>query len=287
MPSETIFEIGAVDALWRYPVKSMGGESLDEAFVLDGGIIGDRAYAIIDPANGKVASAKHPRKWARLMELSASYIEPPDSTSPTPPVRIRLPNGTEIFSDQDDPNASLSKELGRPAVLTTTRPESISLERVDPLLDEESILDIGGLMMEGRFSDYAAIHLLTTATLSRLSELGPESLFDVKRFRPNVLIETAEDQAGFMENTWVGRTVAIGDEVRLRVTDPTPRCSIPTLAQNDLDKDPKVLRTIAAHNQVAVPLLDGSLLPCAGVYAFVIQGGTMRTTDTVRIEGVG
>ena len=252
----------------------MGGERLDEALVLNGGIIGDRAYAIIDPTNGKVASAKHPRKWAKLLEFSATYVEPPDSNSPTPPVRISLPNGTEILSDQGDPNASLSEELDRPAVLTTTRPESISLERVDPLLGEESILDIGGLMMEGRFADYAAIHLLTTATLSRLAQLGPESNFDVKRFRPNVLIETAEDQVGFLENAWVGRTVAIGDEVRLRVTDPSPRCSIPTLARNDLNKDPNILRTIAAHNNVAVPVMDGALFPCAGVYAFVIEGGT-------------
>ncbi|MDJ0935264.1 MAG: MOSC domain-containing protein, partial [Kiloniellales bacterium] len=128
------------------------------------------------------------------------------------------------------------------------------------------------------------LHLLTTATLARLSELGPASQFDVRRFRPNVVVETAEDQSGFVENGWVGRTVAIGDDVRLRVSDPTPRCSIPTLAQTRLPMDPKVLRTIVEHNRLAVPVLEGKVLPCAGVYAFVIQGGTLRRGDPVRIE---
>ena len=149
---------------------------------------------------------------------------------------------------------------------------------------EETISDIGDLMMEGRFSAYAALHLLTTATLARLSELGPASHFDARRFRPNVVVETAEDQSGFVENDWVGRTLAIGDDVRLRVSDPTPRCSIPTLAQPGLSMDPKVLRTIVEHNRLAVPVLEGKVLPCAGVYAFVIQGGTLRRGDPVRIE---
>jgi uncharacterized protein YcbX len=141
-------------------------------------------------------------------------------------------------SDAGDVDARLSGAAGRPVTLTTARPENISLERLDPLQAEETILDIGDLMMEGRFSDYAALHLLTTATLARLSELRPESQFDARRFRPNLVVETAEDQSGFIENDWVGRTVAIGDDVRLRVSDPTPRCSIPTLAQTGLPSCP-------------------------------------------------
>ncbi|RLA49831.1 MAG: hypothetical protein DRR42_14795, partial [Gammaproteobacteria bacterium] len=73
MPSQTILEIGTVNSLWRYPVKSMGGESLSEACIHNGGVLGDRAYAVIDPTNGKIASAKHPRKWAKLLEMSATY----------------------------------------------------------------------------------------------------------------------------------------------------------------------------------------------------------------------
>jgi uncharacterized protein YcbX len=284
MSTQSTKDIGAVKTLWRYAVKSMNGEDLDEASIAEGGILGDRAYAVIDQSNGKVASAKYPKKWSKLIELSARFVQPPRADAAPPPVRITWPTGEEVVSDAGDVNALISEAVGRPVTLTTARPENISLERLDPLEAEETILDIGELMMEGRFSDYAALHLLTTATLARLSELRPESQFDAKRFRPNLVVETAGDQSGFIENDWVGRTVAIGDDVRLRVSDPTPRCSIPTLAQTGLPKDPKVLRTIVEHNRLAVPLLEGEMLPCAGVYAFVVQGGTVRRGDPVRVE---
>ena len=155
---------------------------------------------------------------------------------------------------------------------------------MDPFESGENILDIGPFMMKGRFTDYAALHLLTTATLARLSELYSEARFDARRFRPNVLVETPTYQNGFVENDWIGRIVAIGDEVRLQVADPTPRCSIPTLAHGELPRDPRVLRTIAEHNMLPFSALDGQIMPCAGVYAFVVQGGTVRTGDKVRIE---
>jgi uncharacterized protein YcbX len=103
---------------------------------------------------------------------------------------------------------------------------------------------------------------------------------------PNVVVQTKEQQ-GFIENDWVGRTLVIGDEVRLRISDPTPRCSVPTLGQKDLPQDRRILRTIVENNRIAVALLEGEMLPCAGVYAFVIRGGTMRRGDAVRIAGAG
>ena len=275
---------GAVRSLWRYAVKSMKGEELDEALVADGGMLGDRAYAVIDRSNGKVASAKFPRKWGKLLELSACLAESPQANAPVPPVRITWPDGIDIPSNDEQANALLSESLGRPVTLTASRPESPSVERLDPFESDESLLDIGAFMMKGRFTDYAALHLLTTATLARLSELYPEARFDARRFRPNVLVETSADQNGFVENDWIGRVVAIGDEVRLQVTDPTPRCSIPTLAHGELPKDPRVLRAIAEHNPLPFSALDGQIMPCAGVYAFVVQGGTVRSGDAVRIE---
>lgn len=277
-------EVGTARSLLRYPVKSMAGEELDAALVTDGGILGDRAYAVIDRSNGKVASAKHPKKWAGLIQLAAAFLKEPQPQAPPPAVRITRPGGRDIVSGKGDSDAALSELLGRPVSLTAERPESISLERLDPLEAEETILDIGDLMMQGRFSDHAAFHIVTSSSLARLAELRPESRFDVRRFRPNLVVDTTGGPQGFVENDWVGRTLAIGDEVRLRVTDPTPRCAIPTLAQKDLAKDPSVLRTILAHNRVAVPLLEGSLLPCVGVYAFVIRGGRLRRGDPVRVE---
>ena len=201
-----------------------------------------------------------------------------------PAVRIEWPDGRQVVSGDGSPDALLSETLGRPVSLTTTRPEAVSVERLDALDAAGSILDIGELMLQGRFADYAPVHLLTTATLARLSEIRPDIQFDERRFRPNLVVETEAGRNGFVENEWVGRTVAIGDHVRLRVTDPTPRCSVPTLVQKGLAKDPKVLRTIVEYNRLPVPLLDGELLPCVGIYAFVVQGGTVRKGDPVRVE---
>ena len=284
MASQGTRDGGTVKALWRYAVKSMAGTKLDEATIAEGGILGDRGYAVIDRASGRVGSAKTPKKWAGLMDLAADFVAPPQAGAPLPPVRIAWPDGTTIASDEGDPDARLSETLGRPVTLTTERPEAPSLERLDPLAAEETIVDIGELMMAGRFSDCAALHLMTTATLARLAELRPESAFSARRFRPNVMIASPEGARGFVENDWVGRVLAIGDEVRLRISDPTPRCSVPTLAQNDLPKDPQLLRTIVEHNTLPVPVLDGESLPCAGVYAFVVRGGTVKRGDAVRVE---
>ena len=274
---------GTVKALWRYPVKSMAGTKLDEALVTEGGILGDRAYAVIDRTSGRVGSAKTPKKWAGLMTLAAEFARPPKVGAPPPPVRIVWPDGTTVTSDGGDADARLSETLERPVTLSMERPEAPSLERLDPLAAEETIVDIGELMMAGRFSDYAALHLMTTATLARLAELRPESTFNARRFRPNVMIAPPEGESGFVENDWVGREIVIGDEVRLRISDPTPRCSVPTLAQENLEKDPQLLRTLVEHNTLSVPLLDGEALPCAGVYAFVVRGGAVRRGDAVRV----
>ncbi|MDE0334219.1 MAG: MOSC domain-containing protein [Defluviicoccus sp.] len=284
MASHDTRDGGTVAALWRYPVKSMGGAALDEAPVAAGGILGDRAYAVIDRAGGKVASAKHPKKWGGILELAADFVAPPRRGAPLPPVRVVWPDGSAAVSGEAGTDARLSETLGRPVTLTAERPGTVSVERLDPLADEETVVDIGALMMTGRFSDYAALHLITTATLERLAELRPESAFDARRFRPNATIASPEGASGFVENGWVGRELAIGDEVRLRISDPAPRCSVPTLAQRDLPKDPRLLRTIVEHNRVPVPVLEDEPLPCAGVYAFVIRGGTIKRGDAVRVE---
>ena len=127
---------------------------------------------------------------------------------------------------------------------------------------------------EGTFFDCAAVHLLTTATLDRLGDLYPGGRFEVRRFRPNIVITPASRERSFLEDAWVGKTVAIGDDVRLSVTGPCGRCVMTTLAQGDLPQDPEILRTAARHNQVHV-----------GVYAAVVRGGTIRRGDVLRPVG--
>jgi uncharacterized protein YcbX len=126
---------------------------------------------------------------------------------------------------------------------------------------------------EGTFFDCAVVHLLTTATLDRLRELYPQGRFEVRRFRPNVVIQTGGGVTGFVENAWISRTVHIGDGVRLSVSGPCPRCVMTTLPQADLPKDSGILRTAAQHNQVNV-----------GVYASVVRGGKVRRGDAIRLE---
>src|ERR671930_302972 len=107
--------IGTVVSLWRHPVKSMLGEELNSSYVTERGLLGDRTYALIDQETGKVASAKNPRKWGKLFDFRAAFIDPPQVVENTiSPVRITFPDGTNIFSDhQDDIDYSLSKVFGR------------------------------------------------------------------------------------------------------------------------------------------------------------------------------
>lgn len=267
--------VGSVVSLWRYPVKSMMGEELNAVEVGKPGLVGDRAYAIFDPATGKIASAKNPQKWPKLFDFRAAFLEPPHAGTKVAPVRLTLPDGTTVTSEQSDLNQILSRALGREVTLTAAVPKDPGLEEywpdIDGLAYRETITDEA--MPPGTFFDLADIHLLTTGTIDRLRELYPQGRFEVRRFRPNIVVEPASGEKGFVENAWVGHTLALGDQVRLSITGPCPRCVMTTLPQGDLPKDPGILRTAAQHNGVNV-----------GVYATVLQGGAVRRGDTVRLE---
>lgn len=275
MANATQIALGSVVSLWRYPVKSMMGEELNASEVSDRGLLGDRAYALLDPSNRKVASAKHPRKWATLFDFRAAFAEPPRAGEKIPPVRIILPNGSIVTSEHRDLNKVLTNALGREVTLATAAPETPSLEEYWPdmegLAHRETVTDEA--MPAGTFFDLAVVHVLTTATIDRLRELYPQGRFEVRRFRPNIVVQPASAEKDFVENAWVGHTLVIGDEVRLNVTGPCPRCVMTTLPQGDLPRDPGILRTAAQHNQVNV-----------GVYAAVLRGGTIRRGDPVRLE---
>jgi uncharacterized protein YcbX len=280
--------LGSVVSLWRYPVKSMMGEELNSAGITERGLLGDRAYALVDSSDGKVASAKNPRKWSQLFDFRAAFVDAPRPGAKLPPVRITLPDGTVVTSEQGDLNRILSRALGREVTLNATdRSQREVVESTFPNpwtpKAEEYWPDMEGLdyrdtvtdfdLPEGTFFDSAVVHLLTTATIDRLRELYPEGRFEVRRFRPNAVVETASGVRDFVENAWIGRTLAIGDAVRLSVTGPCPRCVMTTLPQGDLAKDPGILRTAAQHNQANV-----------GLYASVVRGGTVRRGDAIGLE---
>jgi uncharacterized protein len=266
---------GSVVSLWRYPVKSMMGEELNATEVTDRGLVGDRAFAIIDGADGRAATAKNPRKWPTLFDFRATFVEPPRSPTKVPAVRITLPDGTALTSDQEDVDQILSKSLNRGVTLRAAASGPVKAEEYWPDMEglehRDAVTDF--TLPEGTFFDCATVHVVTTATLDRLRELYPQGRFEVRRFRSNIVVQTDPGERSFAENAWVGRTISIGNAVRLNVTGPCGRCVMTTLAQGDLPRDPGILRAAAQHNGVNV-----------GVYASVLRGGTIVRGDPVRID---
>ena len=226
---------GRVGALLRYPVKSMGGEELAEVEVEHRGLAGDRAWAVYTD-DGGIGSGKSTRRFRRVDGLLDWRAEL-DGTEPV----IASPAGERC--GVDDAGARLSAALARPLAV---RPES-----------------------DVPHHDESPVHLLTTASLRGLGELlgGP---VDVARFRPNVVLDVPGE--GFPEEGWVGRELALGDDVVLRLGRGMPRCVMVGLPQADLDKDKRILRTLAQERDLAF-----------GLQASVVRGGTVRRGDPAHL----
>lgn len=282
---------GTVVSLWRYPVKSMQGEELNGSAVTGRGLLGDRAYALVDRETGLVASAKHPRKWGTLFECRAAFVEPPRPDAPLPAVRITLHDGSSVESTDPDVDRVLSCALGREVRLAAEAPAGAMREADRTPVDADGgaeVIDREDMALAappGTFFDYGVLHLLTTGTLDRLRELYPGGRFEARRFRPNLVVAPAAPVADFVENGWLGRRLSVGAEVELHAIDPAPRCVVTTLAQGDLPRDPEILRTLARHGRAAsATLAPGVVFPAvAGLYAAVLREGTVRRGDTVRV----
>ena len=279
---------GVVESVRRYPVKSMQGEEVASSLLTPRGLLGDRAYAVVDRETGRVASAKHPRKWGRLIECRAELVDEPGPGSPLPAVRITLPDGGVVRGDEPEVHRVLSVVLGREVELRMEAPAHATREAdrspaesagAGEVVREEPVALAAPA---GTWFDVAVVHLLATGTLDRLKELHPAGDADARRFRPNVVIRTEE--RGFAEGEWLGREMSVG-EARLRVIDPTPRCVVTTLAQGGVARDPEVLRVLARNSTGAsLTLAPGVVFPgVAGVYADVLAAGMVRRGDGVRL----
>lgn len=290
--------VGTVVNLWRFPVKSMLGEQLESVEITGRGILGDRSHALIDVESGKVVSAKSVRLFPNMFGCRAAFVEPPKSSGELPPVRITLPDGTSVTSDSKDVDSVLSSFFGRRVTLARAAPADFTIDMYHPDIEDlgpqghrDTVVEqkLGSAFfaeagMEspvqvGAFFDLFPITVLTTSTLDQLNSIRPESRFDQRRFRMNIIVETMED--GFVENNWVNRELTIGDGVRLKVVVPDSRCVMTTLGQEELPKDSDVLRTLVQHNKLQ--LGDIGKFPCAGVYAVVEAAGVMRLLDTVAV----
>ena len=268
--------VGHVAVLQRYPVKSMLGERRDSIRVGPVGVDGDRQYAVIDDETGRVATAKHPRRWSALLQCAAA-------TSDGGAVVVTLPDGRSVpVTEAAEP---LSQLLGRRVHLGGERTAGATLERSDPLevlahgIDAEFdpvLLELGKAAPGGAFVDHSPVHLITTTTLDAIGVGVAEAI----RYRPNVVIDMSDGFAPFGENDWVGTEMRLGD-VTLRVTRPTSRCAVPTLGHGDAARLPDAVRYLLEHNRIEVP--DSGKLPCAGVYAEVVAVGTVSAGDEVRV----
>jgi uncharacterized protein YcbX len=229
---------GTIRELWRYPVKSLRGERRERLRLDPRGVAGDRLYAIRDEA-GKFGSGKTTRRFRRmdgLLRYRAVY----DGDVPL----LTFPDDTTHRGDDPAIHAALSAQLGIPVTL--------SREAEIPHYDAGSL------------------HLLTTASLRALGGALSEGMLDRRRCRPNLLVESSVD--GFPEDAWVGREIAVGIDVRLRVTEQTERCVMVSMAQDELPADPRILRAVVRMNAA-----------CLGVYAEVLTPGVIHVGDHIRL----
>ncbi len=273
--------LGNIAELWRFPVKSMLGERCDRLVIDAGGPAGDRRCALIDVGSGKLASAKRPAPWRALLAMTARLVGDH--------VAIDLGDGTQTSSDLPDCDMRLSAALGRPVRLTQARDRAFAIDRADPDdvaergVDGEityAELTIGQAMPTGGFADFAPIHLLSTASLARVAEATTSA--EAVRFRANLLIDN-DGAPPFAENDWIGRHIAIGQQLVLRVIEPTPRCAIPTLAHGPLPTNPKLTQQIGTLNKVAMTGMPP--LACLGAYAVIEQAGVVAPGDVARLIG--
>lgn len=292
-----------ISRIYRYPVKSMGGERLEHAAVGPNGIAGDRRLAILDVETGAIASAKSPKRWAGLLQFSARYLSEPHPGRALPPVVITFPDGRCRPSDSPGIDTELSEAIGRRVRLISKRPPGASSEVMWRVVKGQEatewtrqrtvgvnagqdvvVFELAGAVphVEGEdsFLDLAPVHFLTTATLRRLEDLAPGVRFDHRRYRPNILLDVPGSD--FVEQGWTS-TVLWTDDVGFSPLVPTPRCVMSTLAHDDLPVDRRTLRAIVKHNTIRLDQLPGRW-GCAGLYATPLTEGTIRTGRSLRLE---
>ena len=278
--------------IFRYPIKSMGGHQLDQTSLTVTGIPGDRSWALKDE---DLDSIKGGKRHPALMGMSAEFEVEPSESNVSPPAQIRLADGSIIRTRDTDAEEKLSQVLGAKVTLWPILPkEQLDHYRramPDPSVDaqknlreifartpDEPLPDLRGFPKElfeyesppGTYFDAFPLLLISKASLQSLADYSDQSDFDVRRFRPNLLIET--DRTGFPEEDWAGRLGRIGT-AKLKFEIACPRCVMTTHGFDDLPKDPRVMRTLVQAN-------NGNL----GIYASVVEAGEIQVGDSLILE---
>jgi uncharacterized protein len=252
-----------VAELWRHPVKSLQGERLTESVIGPTGLVGDREWGIRDEATGHVLTA---RREPRLLLAAATWIGE-GAPAVTLPDGIALAGGGGPAVDE-----GLSEWLERPVRLVPADAATGGVGEFFADATDDTSEAIAWTMPPGRFVDALPLLLLTTASLRTGAARHPAGEWDVRRFRPNVLVEA--DGAGFVEDAWCGRTVRIGAEVVVEPVQPCVRCTMVTRPQPGLERDLDVFRTLARGHDA-----------CFGVWTRVVAPGVVRAGDAVTLAG--
>lgn len=270
--------------IYRYPVKSMMGESLSEANIEEAGIPGDRSWAVRDEKRGGIRGGK---KIPQLMTLAAQ-------SGPTAPL-IMAPDGDSASASSEHINEWLSGKLNHPVTLWPLLPADQlehyrrgapdtedfeqELRSVFGRLPDEPLPDLAGFeeVLEfesppGTYFDAFSLSIMSQQSLATMNQLDGESRFDVRRFRPNLLVDIPDTDHPFPEQAWIGKMLSIGS-VKLRIEMTCPRCSMTTHGFDDLPRDTEIMRQLVNH-------CDGNL----GIYASVQTPGQISIEDHIEIS---
>ena len=273
--------MSSVVAVRRYPLKSARGERLQSVDVDREGLRSDRTWACIDLEDGTVGSAKHPRRWGRLLEVAAQVEERNGTATVTVAVA-----GRRAVAGSAEADAALSQHLGRSVRLTQVVPEQAMLHRQLPddqglvpewmsnaTAGQEMITEVSGAQPGGRFVDFGSVHLVTTGALERLARQLGRPAVEASRFRPNLVVDAPRDPEP-------GQELRVGDVV-LQVVLPTPRCVVPGLnPEAGAPVDQQLLGTLARHHRTAVAGFGTAA--CFGVYAEVLHPGRVEVHHSIR-----
>jgi uncharacterized protein len=234
--------VGKVSELWRYPVQSLRGESLDKLDFTDRGGLGDRGYCVAEADTGAAGTAARP-PWKMLVTWAARYVAEPRIGAELPVVEVSFPDGASLRSDDARMDSAMSERIGRKVRLALSAAP-------DTVLPYKA----------------SHCHLLTSATLKALSKIYPAGRFVPARFRPNVVLDCGGTE-GFIENDWLGTDLALGG-VTFDINEHCERCALTTRPQGDLPMDPGILHTAQQFNQNHV-----------GVYGAVRRAGRIALGD--------
>ena len=285
-----------IKEIWRYPVKSMGGERLTETDLTKGGIPYDRGWAVRDESDKTIRGAKH---LGALMSCSARYLMDTPAT-PVPKAEITLPDGRRIVSDDAKINAILSDICGRAVSLWPLQPREREehyravapadieayLRGIFALEPNEPLPNLGAFPPDvlqeislyasprGTYFDAFPVNVLTEASLRYMKALLPNSVIDVRRFRPNFLVESG-NAATPIEFDWVGQEVSLG-AARIAAVMRCPRCIMTTRAQEgpgqNLPRDSAIMRTLVRETEQNL-----------SIYCTVTTEGRVKTGDPVSV----